>query len=117
MTCIITLDQVVIGNILGDARMERKSPTANARLRFEQTSPKHDDRFFYTYRFYALYCAGNTKTRVRTDSRTGTVNTSNMFTTRAMPFFTQFYDLFYVDGKKTIPLNVSDYLTPVAVAF
>lgn len=40
------LEQVVVGNILGDAWIERKSPTANARLRDEQTSPKHDDVFF-----------------------------------------------------------------------
>lgn len=103
--------------------MERKSPTANARLRYEQISPKHDDRFYYTYKFYSLFCAGNSRTRVRQDKRTGTVNTSNLFTTRAMPFFTLFFELFYLFNPttmkyvKTIPGNIALYLTPVAVAF
>jgi hypothetical protein len=97
--------------------MERKSPTANARLRYEQASPKHDGRFYYTYLFYALYCAGNTVTRTRLDKRTGTTNVTNVFSTRAMPFFTFYYELFYVDGVKTIPSNIAQYLTPVAVAF
>ena len=111
------LEQVIIGNLLGDAWMERKSPTANARLRYEQTSPKHDDRFYYTYHYYALYCSGNSRTRIRTDLRTGTVYTMNMFTTRAMPFFTPFYELFYINGVKTVPLNIAEYLTPVSIAF
>lgn len=111
------LGQIVIGNILGDAWMERKSPTSNARLRYEQISPKHDERFYYTYNYYALYCAGNSTIRTRTDKRTGTTNVSNMFSTRAMPFFTFFYELFYVNGIKTIPNDIGSYLTPVAVAF
>lgn len=111
------LEQVVIGNILGDAWMERKSDTSNARLRYEQTSPKHDERFYYTYLFYAPYCAGNSRTRTRTDKRTGTSSASNLFSTRALPFFTFYYELFYVNGVKTIPSNIGLYLTPVAVAF
>lgn len=97
--------------------MERKSATANARLRYEQASPKHDDRFFYTYRFYALYCAGNSTTRIKTDSRNGHIHGISKFSTRAIPFFTHFYDLFYVDKVKTIPQNIDTLLTAVAVAF
>ena len=97
--------------------MERKSPTANARLRYQQTTPLHDERFYYTYHFYTLYCAGNSTTLQRTDKRSGVNRSINMFSTRAIPFFTQFHDLFYVNGVKTIPANIGLYLTPVAVAF
>ena len=97
--------------------MERKSPNANARLRYEQASPKHDARFYYTYNYYALYCASNATHRTRLDIRTQTINKSNMFSTRALPFFTPFYELFYINGIKTIPLNIDLYLTPIAVAF
>lgn len=111
------LEQAVIGNILGDAWLERKSPKANARFRFEQASPKHDERFYYIYKIYALFCAGNSRTRVRTDSRSGKVYSMNIFTTRAIPFFTYYYELFYINGVKTIPSNIRSLLTPVAVAF
>lgn len=97
--------------------MERKFLTANARLRYEQVSPKHDDRFYYTYNQYALYCAGNARSQTRMDPRTKTVTVSNMFTTRAMAFFTPFYELFYINKVKTIPLNIGLYLTPITVAF
>ena len=111
------LEQVVVGNILGDAWMERKSPKANARLRYSQTSPAHDSRFFYTFMYYVLYCAGPATYRLRIDPRTGTASGSWQFSTRSMPFFTDFYVLFYVDGVKTVPVDIMQLLTPVAIAF
>lgn len=111
------LEQVVVGNILGDAWIERKSSTSNARLRYSQASPLHDGCFFYTYIFYALFCPSNSTFRERTDSRTGTTSGSNYFSTRAIPFFTAFYNKFYVDGRKIVPVNIANFLTPVAVAF
>ena len=111
------LEQIVIGNILGDAWMERKSATSNARLRYQQTSPKHDGRFYYTFLFYAMYCNGCSTLITRLDKRSNTTRYVNMFSTRAMPFFTFYYDLFYVNGIKTIPADISDYLTEVSLAF
>jgi len=110
------LEQVVVGNILGDAWMERKSLTSNARLRYSQVSPKHDERFYFTFNFYAMYCNGPSTSRTRTDPRTGYVGGSNMFTTRAIPFFTDFYNLFYVNGTKVVPQTIGLYLTPIALA-
>lgn len=103
--------------------MDRKSLTANARLRYSQVSPKHDPRFFFTFMFYALYCNGFSVFRTRTDPRTGHVGGSNTFSTRSMPFFTKFYELFYVvpssagQGVKTIPANIAVYITPISLAF
>lgn len=111
------LEHAVIGNLLGDAWMERKSPTANARLGYSQMSPGHDAQFFYVWRFYALYCNGYAYYRERLDKRTGYLNCEHSFKTRAIPFFTRYYELFYVNNVKTIPLNIASYLTPVAVAF
>ena len=97
------LEQVIVGNILGDAWIEKKSVNANARIRYEQGSPKNDAGFFYTYKFYALYCATNSIVRIRTDPRFAKVMISNVFSTRSMPFFTFYYNLFYVNGVKTVP--------------
>lgn len=111
------LEQVIIGNILGDAWMERKSKTGNARLRYQQTSPKHRARLYYVWQFYALWCNGFATLITRFDKRSDTVRYVLMFSTRAIPFFTFYYDLFYVNGVKTIPVNIADYLTSVSLAF
>lgn len=110
---------MIIGNLLGDAWMERRQPNWNARLRYEQTSPKHDERFFFVWKYYALMCAGNPKIRVRTDNRSGVLKIQkiNHFSTRSLPYFNIFHSLFYVNKIKTIPNNIIDYLTPVVLAF
>lgn len=110
------LEQVVVGNLLGDAWGERKSPTANARLRYSQVSPGHDLRFFFLFKYYALYCLSPAVFRTRTDPRTGHVGSSWMFSTRALPFFTAFYEMFYINGVKVVPYNIMDLLTPLAIA-
>lgn len=97
--------------------MERKSPNSNARLRYQQTSPKHDERFYHTWLFYAMYCNGCSTLITRLDKRSNTTRYVNMFSTRAMPFFTFYYELFYVNGVKTIPANIAEYLTVVSLAF
>lgn len=111
------LEQVIIGNILGDAWMERKSKTSNARLRYQQTSPKHDGRLYYVWKFYAMWCSGFATLITRLDKRSDTTRYVLMFSTRAMPFFTFYYNLFYVDGVKTIPSDIAHYLTAVSLAF
>ena len=108
------LEERVIGNILRDAWMERKSPNSNVRLRFQQTSPKHDERFFYIFNFYALWCAGSAVLIKRLDKRSD--STRYVLYSR-YAFSTGYYDLFYVNGVKTIPNNISEYLTAVSLAF
>lgn len=111
------IEQVIIGNILGDAWMERKSATSNARLRYQQTSPKHAPRFYFVWKFYALWCAGFATLITRLDKRSNTTRYVLMFSTRAISFFTFYYELFYVNGIKTIPLNIAEHLTTVSLAF
>jgi hypothetical protein len=33
------------------------------------------------------------------------------------PIFNEFYDLFYKDGKKIIPKNIGELLTPISLAY
>jgi hypothetical protein len=84
------LEQVVVGNLLGDAWGERKSLNANARLRYSQVSPAHDLRFFFLFKYYALYCLSPAVFRTRIDPRTGHVGSSWNFSTRAIPFLQLF---------------------------
>lgn len=111
------LEQAIVGNLLGDAWMERKSSSSNARLRYSQVSPRHDERFFYVFKFYALYCLSFATFRTRTDSRTGHTGSSWNFSTRSLPIFTQYYEMFYLNGVKTVPVNIISLLTPISIAF
>ncbi len=38
------------------------------------------------------------------------------FTTLSVPFLTDYYNLFYVNNKKVIPVNIIDLITPLALA-
>jgi len=49
--------------------------------------------------------------------RTGFKYDSLIFKTLAFPCFNEFHELFYPDGVKIIPSNISEYLTEVSLAF
>jgi hypothetical protein len=53
----------------------------------------------------------------RPDKRTGKISPTIRFQTRALPCFNEFFDLFYPEGKKIVPLNIGDLLTPLGLAF
>ena len=52
-----------------------------------------------------------------TDKVTGKTRYNLSFTTLALPCFNQLYETFYVNGKKIIPTNIAELLTPVSLAF
>jgi hypothetical protein len=39
------------------------------------------------------------------------------FGTYALPCFAELYNLFYPDGKKLVPLNIGELLTPLSLAY
>lgn len=53
----------------------------------------------------------------KADKRTGKVYISISFKTRALAQLNVFHEMFYVAGRKTVPLNIAELLTPVALAF
>jgi len=109
------IEQRITGALLGDAHLEKKSLTANARLRYEQ-SIKHSARFYHFFNLLALMCAGNAVERKRFDNRTGKTYGSLYFATRSLPILTEFYQLFYLNKVKVIPLNIASLITPITLA-
>lgn len=55
--------------------------------------------------------------RSEPEVRTGKVYSSIVFTTYTLPCFTELYNSFYIKGKKVIPLNIEDLLTPLGLAY
>jgi hypothetical protein len=95
--------------------IRKKSINSNTRFRYEQ-SLKHEDRFYFTYKYFALMCSSNAILRNRLDKRTNKVYNILHFSTRAIPFLNKFYELFYVNKKKVVPSSIGNLLTEIGLA-
>jgi hypothetical protein len=51
------------------------------------------------------------------DKRTGKVHSFIRFVTYSLPCFNPFYGLFYMNGKKVVPLNISELLKPLGLCY
>jgi len=114
---IITLPpyyyDIIVGLILSDAWLHKGKPHWNAQLQFKQ-SLNHFPYFWYVFNLLSHYCSKlpSLKISKRLDKQNSSIN----FHTRALPCFTEMYNLFYVNGVKVIPANIYDLLTPAALA-
>lgn len=102
---------VVIGIMLSDAWCN--AARKNARLGFAQ-SRENSGYFWFVFGSLSHYCSSNPSYRIRT--RSGKQTFGWEFFTRSMPCLTELHSLFYPAGKKVIPFNIYDLLTPVALA-
>ena len=53
--------EVLIGILLGDAHIVRRTPTANSRLVYAQTAVKHKEYFDYVFSFFLPFCVNDYK--------------------------------------------------------
>ena len=109
------LKQILVGLILGDLYVTKRH--TNARLMFKQ-GIIHEDYLMHLYELFKNHCSALPKTRSQApDLRTGKVYSSIYFNTYSLPCFNEFYDLFYPEGKKVIPGNIADLLSPSGLAY
>nr|YP_009577889.1 LAGLIDADG endonuclease [Cordyceps cicadae]QBG64877.1 LAGLIDADG endonuclease [Cordyceps cicadae] len=112
--------EVLVGILLGDAHIARRSSTGNSRLVYSQTAIKHKNYFDYVYSFFYTYCANDyiPQSRLIVDNRTKKTYSAISFTTMQLPCFNEFRELFYnSEKKKIIPENIEELLTPCGLAF
>jgi len=114
-----TLRDMLVGVILGDAHI-RKTGLDKAYITFEQSSKKAE----YIQHLKNLAQAElplmeeGLKEYSRDDSRYNSKNKSLYFRTQSLENLRPLADLFLDDsGKKVIPTNIADYLTPRGLAF
>jgi hypothetical protein len=106
---------ILVGLLLGDLSAEKQ--TLNVRLRFKQ-STKHKDYLNHLFELFSTYCPNVPKTNnLAPDKRTGKVYSNIWFNTYSLPCFAELYNLFYLEGKKVIPLNIGELLTPLGLAY
>jgi len=113
------LKQVLIGNILADVYMRSglcQSVNANSRIIFRQGST-NTDYLLHLYDLFKEFALNppSITTIIDKDTKKSRYNLS--FATLSLPCFNEFYDLFYFEGRKRVPLNISKYLTKVSLAY
>jgi len=105
---------LIVGLILSDGYLGfSSSHHLNTRLVFGQ-SVKHSQYFWFVFNQLAHYCSKGPY--VHKSIRKGSQLFGLYFHTRALPCFTELHSLFSVAGVKTIPENIYELLTPVALA-
>lgn len=91
---------ILIGLILGDLNFIKAKGGVNAFLKFEQELI-HKDYLLHLFDLFSTYCLTAPKTQSRVlKTRPGMVYGSVYFRTYSLPCFNEFYDLFYLEGKK-----------------
>jgi hypothetical protein len=109
--------EILIGSILGDLFIEKQKTSINPRLGFIQ-GIIHSDYLNHLYiEFLDLCTAGPKVYNPAPDKRTGKVYSSIRVYTYSLPCLKEYYDLFYPNGQKVVPLNIGELLTLVSLAY
>ena len=109
------LKEILIGLFLGDLHAQKRSTNTN--LHFEQGFI-HKDYIFHLYKIFKSFCNSEPKiTSRKPDKRTGKIYTRIKFVTYSLPCFNYYRDLFYKNGKKEVPKNLGEILTPLGLAY
>jgi hypothetical protein len=110
---------ILVGLLLGDAHLQKRSVTSNARLHFVQ-SIKFLPYFYDIYDIFKIYCTPNFKPSIKHISAVSKGERKYQcigFTTRQLPCFNELQELFYNNEKiKKIPLNIEELLTAEGLA-
>ena len=111
------LKDILIGLLLGDLNILKGEKSINAGLRFEQ-SIIHEDYIRHLFTLFKSYCFSEPVIYTRAPNlKTGVSYSSVRFITCSLPCFNELHELFYPLGKKIIPQNIGDLLTPLGLAF
>jgi len=108
---------VIIGSLLGDAYANKRSGEG-VRICYRQ-SIRHKEYLFWLYTFF--YNRGYTsnlqpRQYTRTIQNKEKVYYGYEFNTFTFSSFNWIHKMFYNNGKKVMPLNIYEYLTPLALA-
>jgi len=110
--------EVLIGILLGDAHINKRSLTANSRLVYSQTT-KHKEYFDLVYKIFKPLCVNGHEAYFNQsiDKRNNETYYYFHFATMQLPCFNLYREIFYNLGKKLVPNNIYKLLTPIGLAF
>jgi len=107
--------EVLIGTLLGDGRLESRSKRGSARLRIHHGDAQRGFLFWK----YDIFENVVTKKPWRVawhEPRTGSHSAAWFFHTKTLTRLRPFHQLFYSTGKKIVPPTIGRFLTPRALA-
>lgn len=107
--------EILIGLLLGDIHASRAS-SKNTRFLFEQ-GEVHSSYLLHLYDLFKDYCKTEPKSSSRFDKRVNKSYSRIKFSTLSSPVFNYYYDLFYLNGNKIIPVNLGELLTARSLAY
>lgn len=106
---------ILIGSLLGDARLECRSKRGTARLRIHQ-SDRQKDLVFWKYAHFKSWVKKKPWKTAWVDSRNGKTYHSWFFHTQTSSLFAPWHTLFYPKGSKILPKPLDQYLDPLTLA-
>jgi len=107
------LYSIFVGLLMSDAWLQRPSIKRNARFGLKQ-SLEHAKYFWSVFLKLSHFCSSSPYIAKRIFN--GKTFYAYGFTTRSLPCITELHNLFYVNGKKIVPFNLFEILTPEALA-
>lgn len=113
------IKDVLVGILLGDAHIVKRSSTGNSRLVYAQTSITHKGYFDYVYSIFSYFCVKDylPQSRIIRDKRTNKTYSAISFTTMQLSCFNEYKEKFYLSNVKIVPHNIYELLTPKGLAF
>nr|YP_009690314.1 LAGLIDADG homing endonuclease [Fomitiporia mediterranea]QEG57094.1 LAGLIDADG homing endonuclease [Fomitiporia mediterranea] len=106
----IPLHSILLGVLLSDGWLY-KNKSSKTLLVFKQ---KDFEYLWFVYTKFSHYCRSLPK--FTSTNINGKKYTAVMFATRVYPCFTEWYEIFYVEGNKRVPLELYNMLTYEALA-
>lgn len=125
------LNDIIIGLLLGDGHIQKRSISGNSRFIYAQSSLRihHLNYFNHILELFKPYLskdfihplpptARQEKEKKFTDKRTNKVYSSVSFATLSLPCFNHYRSMFYnSDNLKIVPINIENLLTPRGLAY
>src|SRR5579859_1958141 len=114
-----SLNEIIIGCLLGDLTIERKTVNNNARLQYKQ-SIINKEYINHLYSLFNPYCGSKPIELSRFDNRINKnkIYYSIKFQTLSLNCFNKYRELYYnIDGIKIIPKSIIDEITVKSLAY
>lgn len=108
-------EEILIGSLLGDARLECRSSVGSARLRFHHADSQKA-YLFWKYEIFKEYAGREPWQYEWFDERTQKTYQAWFFHTKTSQVFSEIHKMFYPDKKKILPKNIGEMLTPLVLA-
>lgn len=107
---------LIIGSLLGDASVEKRGNSA--RIEFKQGF-NHAGYLYFIYFQFLFWGLVSTTTPIpfKIGDGKGGKHLVLRFRTRTSVKYTWFRNIFYPEGKKIVPPNIADYLTPRGLTY